>query len=266
MADGRRAAIVTGSATGIGAGIVTYLAGRGWDVVVNYTRREADARATAAACEALGARVLVSRADVASDDDCRRLVGETVDAWGRVDGLVNNAGVTVFADANDLDALSADDFQRILGINLVGAYQMTRAAAPHLRESPVASVVNISSHGAFSGLGSSIAYAVSKGALNTLTLALAPVARARHPRERRLSRLRGNRLDAWLSSRRMSFPPSAGGSRRSRPCGACPKPEDVAEAVGWFLEGGRLITGQFLVVDGGVHLTVNTPVDAPPDA
>lgn len=265
MADGRRAAIVTGSATGIGAGIVTYLAGRGWDVVVNYTRREADARATAAACEALGARVLVSRADVASDDDCRRLVGETVDAWGRVDGLVNNAGVTVFADANDLDALSADDFQRILGINLVGAYQMTRAAAPHLRESPVASVVNISSHGAFSGLGSSIAYAVSKGALNTLTLALA---RSLAPDIRVNAVCPGFVETGWMLAvlAEDEFPAFRRRVEAISPLRRMPKPEDVAEAVGWFLEGGRLITGQFLVVDGGVHLTVNTPVDAPPDA
>src|SRR5436189_6443379 len=118
------AAIVTGSATGIGAACVVELAKKGCRVVINYTKSEADARATAEQCERAGVETLLVRADVSAAADCRRLAQTTLDKWGRIDALVNNAGTTKFAPNHaDLEALTAEDFQRIYAVNVIGAYQ-----------------------------------------------------------------------------------------------------------------------------------------------
>src|ERR671923_2888002 len=117
--------------------------------------------------------MMAARGDVARDADCQALVAQALAAWGRLDALVNSAGITKFVPAKNLAALTGDDFERIFAVNLKGAYQMARAAAPALTASGAGAIVNISSHSAFTGLGSSIAYAASKGALNTLTLSLA---------------------------------------------------------------------------------------------
>ena len=137
--------IVTGSASGIGAASAIMLAARGARVVVNYSKSEEAARATQKACEAAGAEALLLKADVAEDADCRRLAQAALDKWGRIDALVNNAGATKFANHADLDALSAEDFQRIYSVNVVGAYQMVRACAPAMKKSGRGAVVNVSS-------------------------------------------------------------------------------------------------------------------------
>ena len=96
-----------------------------------------------------------------------------LEQWGRIDGLVNNAGSSVFASAADLESLSGDDFLNIYKVNVVGAYQMIRAVVPHLKAQGKGSIVNVSSISAITGGGSSIAYAASKSALNTMTISLA---------------------------------------------------------------------------------------------
>ncbi|MBV9905764.1 MAG: SDR family NAD(P)-dependent oxidoreductase, partial [Alphaproteobacteria bacterium] len=114
-----KVAIVTGSATGIGAAVAEGLARRGANIVVNYTKSEAEAKETAATVRALGSEVRVVQGDVASDDDCRRLAREAMNAWGRIDMLINNAGTTKFVtDHADLDSLSAEDFARIYAVNV----------------------------------------------------------------------------------------------------------------------------------------------------
>src|SRR5688500_10196525 len=112
--DAGNVCIVTGSATGIGAACVIELARRGWRTVINYTKSEAEAQETARECEKLGGETLLVRANVAEDADCRRMADVTLEKWGRIDGLINNAGTTkvVFNHAN-LEALSAEDFQKI---------------------------------------------------------------------------------------------------------------------------------------------------------
>src|SRR5206468_2706758 len=128
---------------------------------------------TAAACRAGGAAAVVVRAEVAKDADCRRLAAEVESRWGRADVMVNNAGTTKFVALQALEGLSADDFHRIYDVNVIGAWQMTRALAPLLRRSSGAGVVNVSSVASMMGLGSSIAYMASKGALNAMTVGLA---------------------------------------------------------------------------------------------
>ncbi|WP_372659141.1 SDR family NAD(P)-dependent oxidoreductase, partial [Hydrogenophaga sp.] len=133
MSAQKKVAIVTGSATGVGAATALSLAGRGYNVLVNYSKSEQEARASEAACQAVGADTLLVRGDVADDGDCRRMADAAVGRWGRIDALVNNAGITSFAGVSNWDALDADTFQKIFGVNVVGAFQMVRACVPHLK-------------------------------------------------------------------------------------------------------------------------------------
>jgi 3-oxoacyl-[acyl-carrier protein] reductase len=171
-------ALVTGSATGLGAATAVALARGGARVVINYRASAREAEETADLCRSANAAVKVVQADVASDQDCRRLV-DAASEWGRLDILVNNASVTKHVpNPADLEALSLEDFQRLYAVNTIGPFQMIRAARPLLEaaaratESP-SSVVNVSSAGALNATGSSIAYSASKSALNSMTLSLA---------------------------------------------------------------------------------------------
>ena len=170
-------AIVTGSASGLGAATAAILAKGGARLVVNYSSSQKEAEATADLCRAAGGEVVVVQGDVSRDEDCKRIVAAAA-PWGRVDALINNAGTTKHVAHDNLDGLSAEDFQRLFGVNTVGPFQMVRAARALLEAGAKASgrasaVVNVSSVAGISGGGSSIAYAASKGALNTMTYSLA---------------------------------------------------------------------------------------------
>lgn len=245
--------IVTGSSSGIGAATVRRLASKGGNVVVNYSRSEDAARKVAEDCEAAGAEVLVCRADVSEDADCRRLVQETVDKWGRIDGLVNNAGTTKFVDHANLDGLSIDDFLNIYRVNLVGPFQMIRAVAPHMKKAGRGGVVNISSIAGVMGSGSSIAYAASKGALNTMTLSLA---RALGPEIRVNTVCPGFVAGEWLRQGMGTerYENTLGNLKKNNALADVATPETVAQAVVGFLENADLVTGEFMMVDGGGHL------------
>ncbi|MGI9483599.1 MAG: SDR family NAD(P)-dependent oxidoreductase [Hyphomicrobiales bacterium] len=254
----RKVAIVTGASSGIGAAIAEDLAKAGCNVVVNYSRNREGGEQVAEACRANGIESIAHQGDISSNDDCFAMAQAALDGWGRIDVLINNAGITKFADANDLDALSAEDFEAIFAVNITGCYQMTRAAAPALKRAKGA-VVNISSHSGFSGIGSSIAYAASKGALNTMTLSLA---RNLAPDVRVNAVCPGFVDTDWMA-------PKLGAGELSefkkKTAGIAPlqrivTPEEVAEAARWFALGGPSITGQLLVVDGGTHLTVGAPL------
>src|SRR5580704_7147976 len=178
--------IITGSASGLGAATAAILAKDGARIVINYSNSKNEAEATAEACRKAGAaEVVVVQGDVARDEDCQKIVAAAA-PWGKLDALINNAGTTKHVPHDKLDQLSAEDFQRIFAVNTIGPYQMVRAARSLLEASAKASgraaaVVNISSIAGISGGGSSVAYAASKGALNTMTLslsrALAPLIR-----------------------------------------------------------------------------------------
>ena len=255
----RPVAIVTGSSSGIGAASAVRLAGAGYDVVVNYVHNAQGAQTVAEACAAAGADTVVVAGDIADDEACRAIADAAAARWGRIDVLVNNAGTTRYADAADLDMLSSEDFRSIFEVNVTGTYQMVRAAAPSLKRSPVASIVNVSSHAGFSGLGSSLAYAASKGALNTLTLGLA---RSLAPAIRVNAFCPGFVNTRWS----LSWQSEDNLARFKEhvteiaPLKRIPTVEDVAEAILWFATGGACITGQLLVLDGGTHLTVGSPM------
>src|SRR6201998_2087553 len=170
--------IVTGSASGLGAATAGILAKAGAGIVINYSSSKNEAEATAEACRKAGAaEVVMVQGDVARDEDCKKIVAAAA-PWGKLDALINNAGTTKHVPHDKLDQLSAEDFQRIFAVNTIGPYQMVRAARSLLEAAAKASgrasaVVNVSSVAGISGVGSSIAYAASKGALNTMTYSLA---------------------------------------------------------------------------------------------
>jgi 3-oxoacyl-[acyl-carrier protein] reductase len=245
--------IVTGSATGIGAACAIDLAKKGARVVVNYTKSESEARKTLVECRKLGAEGLLVQANVASDADCQRLAQAALDQWGRIDGLVNNAGTTKVAfNHADLNALQAQDFHDIYAVNVIGAFQMIRAVEPAMRKQGQGAIVNVSSIAGVMGTGTSVAYAASKGALNTMTLSLA---RVLGPQIRVNAVCPGFVETRWLQS--------ALGERyetqRSNIAGRNPlqktsTPDDISRAIVWLLEGADLVTGEFIIVDGGMHL------------
>ncbi|MFN4355016.1 SDR family NAD(P)-dependent oxidoreductase [Parvibaculum sp.] len=249
-----KVAIVTGSATGLGAAVALQLADKGCNVVINYTKSEKEAKETLAACQAKGVEAILAQGDVGEDADCRRIVDETVKKWGRVDVLVNNAGGTKFANHAELDELNAEDFLWIYKVNVVGAYQMIRACAPHMKEAGKGSVVNVSSIAGVTGIGSSVAYAASKGALNTMTLSLA---RSLAPKIRVNAVCPGFIGTRWFSDRfgQQTFEGIKRQQEQSTPLGRAGTPEDIATAVVFFCgEGSDHITGETLITDAGMHL------------
>ncbi|MCX7141576.1 MAG: glucose 1-dehydrogenase [Proteobacteria bacterium] len=244
--------IVTGSATGIGAASAVMLAGKGARVVVNYSKSEDAARATLKACEAAGGEALLVKADIAQDTDCRRMAQAALDKWGRIDALVNNAGATKFADHAKLDALSADDFLRIYSVNVVGTYQMVRACAPAMKQNGRGAVVNVSSIAGKNGMGSSMAYAASKGALNTLTMSLA---RSLGP-EIRVNAVCPGLIDtSWTrAGYGERFAAIEQRYKQGSALGRVGTSEEVAAVIVWLIEGAELITGDTIMVDSGMHM------------
>jgi 3-oxoacyl-[acyl-carrier protein] reductase len=243
-----KVAVVTGSSSGMGAATAKELARRGWRVAVNYAKSAADAERIAREC----GEAIAVQADVSKDADCRRLAKTVLDKWGRIDGLVNNAGTTKFVKHADMEGLLAEDFQNIFALNLVAPFQMIRACAAALKASRGA-VVNISSVAHILGTGSSIAYAASKAALNTMTFSLA---RALAPEIRVNVVAPGYVRTPWQESALGREGALAAEQRFAAvaPLKAAAEPQDVAEAVAWLLEGARRVTGDVIYVDGGMHI------------
>ncbi len=246
--------IVTGSSSGIGAATARRLAERGSHLVINYCSNRDGAEETRQACEAFGVETRVVRADVAKDQDCRRLVEEAEKAWGRVDALVNNAGTTVFCAHENLEGLSGEDFQRIYAVNTIGPYQMSRAAAPVMKRGGRGSIVMVASVAGIMGIGSSIAYAASKGALIAMTKSLA---RVLGPEIRVNAICPGFVQGEWLSSGmgREVYERNKAYLEATTPLARTASPDTVADTILHFLEGAELVTGETLVFDGGMHLT-----------
>ncbi|NBQ86180.1 MAG: SDR family oxidoreductase [Betaproteobacteria bacterium] len=253
----RKTALITGSGTGVGAATALLLAQKGWNVVVNYSRSEADARATAQACRDAGADTLLLRGSVAEDADCKALAQAAVDRWGRIDALVNNAGVTTFTGAANWDVLDAQTFQQIFGVNAMGAFLMTRACAPHLKAAG-GSIVNVSSVAGALGIGSSVPYIASKGALNSLTLYLA---RALAPEVRVNAVCPGLITSRWFKDGlgEAGYQQVKAATESSTPLQRASTPEDIAQAIVWLIEGAPTMTGELLMLDAGMHLGAGRP-------
>ncbi len=248
--------LVTGASTGLGRAIAVETAQRGAAaVVVNYAASEAEAQETRRLVEAAGAHGMVVQGDVAADEDCRRIAA-AAEPYGRLDALFNNAGVTKFANNHGaLDAVSAEDFLRIYAVNVVGAYQMVRAARSLLEAGPAAgAVVNTASVAGVMGIGTSVPYAASKGALITMTLSLA---RALAPKIR-VNAICPGYIDTPWFGRGMdegTLERMRQGVASSTPLKAASTAEDIAGAAIFLASpAARHITGETLIVDAGLHL------------
>jgi 3-oxoacyl-[acyl-carrier protein] reductase len=251
-------AIVTGSASGLGAATAAILAKGGGRLVVNYSSSQKEAEATADLCRSAGAEVVVVQGDVSRDEDCKKIVAAAA-PWGRLDALVNNAGTTKHVPHDKLDELSAEDFQRIFGVNTIGPFQMVRAARSLLEAGAKTSgrpsaVVNVSSVAGISGGGSSVAYAASKGALNTMTLSLG---RALAPLIRVNTVCPGYIDTPWFTKGR-----GAAGAKQVRdaviskvPLKVASTAEDIAALVCFLATpASGNMTGEVVRMDAGMHL------------
>jgi len=247
--------VVTGASTGLGRACAVEVASRGAAVVVvNYARSRDEAEETGRMVEAHGAKAVLVQGDVADDGDCRR-IAEAARPFGRIDALFNNAGVTMFAGHADMDAVSAEDFQRLYAVNVVGAFQMIRAARELLEagDQPGA-VVNTASIAGVTGIGSSVPYAASKGALTTMTLSLA---RALAPRIRVNAVCPGFIDTPWFGK---GMPEERVARLRENaaattPLKAASTAEDIAASAVFLASPySRHVTGETLLVDAGSHL------------
>ena len=250
----RKVCVVTGSSSGIGAATARLYARHGWDVVINCSRDTAPAEAVATECRGRDVDALVVQADVSLDADCRRLAAAVEARFGRADVLVNNAGTTKFVALKELDGLDAEDFQRIYAVNVIGAYQMSRALLPLLKRHPGAGIVNISSIASMMGMGSSLAYMASKGALNAMTVGLA---RALGPEIRVNAIAPGLVETPWLKQGLGAerYSQAVQGYKARAALDAVIAPEDVAEAAWWLGAGAAKTTGEVLLLDAGLRLT-----------
>jgi len=244
MADEAPVALVTGSTSGIGEAVVRRLAAEGHRVVVNSVR---SVDAGAALVQELGADVAhYVQGDVAIEDDAKRLVDETVDRFGRLDILVNNAGTTQVIPHGDLETATPEVFRRLYDVNVIGAWQLTVAAMPHLRATGAGCVVNVSSLAGVRPTGSSIPYAVSKAALNHMTRLLANVVGP----EVRVNAVAPGLVDTpWTAD----WHDVRAAVHAMTPLQASAQPDDVAELVLAQVRS-RYVTGEVWVVDGGLQL------------
>ena len=253
--------VVTGGSTGLGRAIAVETAERGAKaVIINYASSQIEAEETARQVSAHGAQAILVQGDVAVDADCRKIAA-AAQPFGKIDALFNNAGITKFAPNHAaLDAVNEDDFLSLYRVNVVGAYQMIRACQGLLESAGQAgAVVNTSSIAGVTGIGSSVPYAASKGALTTMTLSLA---RALAPKIRINAICPGFIDTPWFGK--------GYGAERARgiaesvaattPLRAASTAEDISGAAVFLASpASRHITGETLLVDAGTHLNL-TPM------
>ena len=243
----RRTALITGGAKGIGRAICLALAEKGMDIAVNFAGSAAAAEETAAACRALGVRAVTLQADVRSPEGCQKLVEDTVAALGRIDVLVNNAGIT--ADTLMLRMTEAD-FDNVLATNLKGAFFCTKAASRYMMRQRYGRIVSISSVVGLHGNAGQTNYAAAKAGLIGLTKSVAKEYAARHITANVVA---PGFIDTDMTA---AMPDSARAAAvASIPAGKVGDAKDVAAAVA-FLAGEQAgyITGQVLCVDGGMGM------------
>lgn len=233
-------AIVTGSSSGIGEAVAHHLADRGAHVVVNSAT---SVEAGQAVADSLPTDSLYVRADISDKSQCLDLVDAAVDEYGRLDILVNNAGWTTAVPHSDLDGLTDDIFTRTFEVNVYGTWWMTKAAIPHLTRSPNGNVVMVTSVAGVRPIGSSVAYAMTKAALNHLTVLLAKSQGPVRVNAVAPGLIATPWTEDWEEMHEMVS--------KIAPSGRSGTPDDVADAV-MALVTNRYTTGAVMVVDGGL--------------
>ncbi len=243
-----KAALVTGASRGVGAATALMLAKTGCDVAVNYNSSVEAAGQVVDACQEAGIEAIAVQGDVAEDSICRQLVVDTVNAFGRLDVLINNAGTTRFIGFGNLDDVRDEDWDRILAVNLTGPFQCARAAKAHLAADGGGVIVNTASVAGIVGAGSCIPYAASKAAVINLTLALA---RSLGPEIRVNAVAPGFIEGDWL---RQGLGPDYESAKAAKAAegllDTVSTPEDVAHGILAMVTADK-VTGHTLVVDAG---------------
>lgn len=238
-----KTALITGGATGIGRATALRLAKEGVNIVINYSRSEDDALKTMNDVKRFGAKAIIYKADVSSDNQVRQMIADAVNTFGKLHILVNNAGVTDFVKLDDLEGLKEEHWDRSIGVNVKGLFYCCRAAASELKENK-GCIVNITSVAGLTGKGSSIAYAASKSAAISVTKSLAF---ALAPDVRVNSISPGSVKTRWHEGREERVKYAAANTLLQRPAYS----EDIAEVVFSLIAHSSYITGQNIIVDGG---------------
>lgn len=252
VALGDRVAMVTGGATGIGAAVCERLAEAGVGaVVINYASSADDAEKVATSLRERGVKALAVQADISDTSAVDAMFDLVLQRFGRLDYLVNNAGVTELIPFSDLGQVSRDTWDHLLGTNIVGTFQCARAAAPLLTKT-FGAIVNVGSIAATRGIGSSIPYGVSKAGVLQLTrslaIALAPAVRVN-------SVSAGTVRTSWHAKLVGAevFEERSVAEAGTVPLGRLADARDIAAAVVSLLML-EFVTGQDLLVDGGKSL------------
>jgi 3-oxoacyl-[acyl-carrier protein] reductase len=245
----RRAALVTGAATGIGRSAVLALARAGYDVAVNYASSEAAARETAGAAEKLGARTVRLKCDVSDEAAVRTMLARVGEAFGHLDVLVNNAGTTAAWKPKDLESLSLEDWDRVFAVNVRGLFQVTRAALPLLRKGTEPCIVNTASIVGLRPGPQPLPYAASKAAVVNLTKTLAwnlgPEIRVNAVAP---GWMEGDWMKRMLKDK---YDDLMGKRAKATPLKRCVTADDVAETIMSLIQSNRFVTGEVIVIDGG---------------
>lgn len=249
----RPVALITGAARGIGRSTALECARHGFHVVLNFSRSREAAEGVAAEAAALGAETLLCQADVADEPAVVAMLDEVRSRFGRLDGLVNNAGTTAATPPSDLDGLSMDDWDRVFAVNVRGTFQVTRAAVPLLRDAPAAAVVNLASIVGLRPGPQPFPYAASKAAVVNLTKTMAG---ALGPAIRVNAVAPGWMVGDWMEhalgenyERLME--------RRAKltPLKRCVTPDEVAVTIVNLIVSNPFVTGEVIVIDGGFSAT-----------
>ena len=244
----KRAALVTGAASGIGRAAAIALARAGYDVAINYSRSEAAAKAVADEVKECGAKALLLRCDVADEPGVRAMLKTVAEQFGRLDVLINNAGTTAAWKPKDLESLSLEDWDRVFAVNVRGLFQVTRAAVPLLRASK-GCVVNTASIVGLRPGPQPLPYAASKAAVVNLTKTLAynlgPDIRVNAVAP---GWMEGDWMQRMLKDK---YEDLMGKRAKATPLKRCVTAEDVAETIMSLVQSNRFVTGEVLVIDGG---------------
>ena len=249
MSNARKAALVTGAASGIGRSAVLALARAGHDVAINYSRSDAAAREVEAEARKAGARTILCKCDVADDTAVRAML-KTVDAiFGHLDVLINNAGTTTDVKPKDFEAMTVEEWDRVFAVNVRGLFQVTRAAVPLLRKGQEPCIVNTASIVGLRPGPQPLPYAASKAAVVNLTKTLAynlgPEIRVNAVAP---GWMEGDWMKRMLKDRYDDLM-----ARRAKltPLKRCVTADDVAETMMSLIQSNRFVTGEIIVIDGG---------------
>lgn len=243
-----KVALVTGAAVGIGRAIAVAFGREGAKVVVNYSKSRKEAEETANLVDKAGGEALVVWADVSQDQQVRAMVTQTVDRFGGIDILVNNAAVTAFVDFPDLEGLTDDVWDRLYNVNVKGTFFCCRAVAPPMRKRGHGRIINIASVAGLSPQGSSIAYCTSKAAVihlsKCLVRTLAPEIQVNVIAPGFIGETRWNvgrpNLETTIQKAIQAAPLRRAG-----------RPEDIADAALFLATRADFVTGDVMIVDGG---------------